>query len=184
MLRTIPISNLILSLSATAHLTISAVVSDRNGGTHIECWEISYPAFQYPPVGKGVRLGHVCNPTYVVLPLDRAKIYTSLLIQCEYTHRRRTGMNLPLFWALLSCLAHVTLPNDDDDLWIMEGVNNLIIAVDVVGVGHIMDYPSDKPTVAPQIPFEDGRIPPHTVLRKGACSSTLQILPSEFSVQD
>lgn len=72
---------------------------------------------------------------------------------------------------LLSGLAHVTLPEGDDELWIMEGVNGLMIAADTVGVGHVTEYPSDKPTVALQIPFEDGRVPEHRVLYRGVCDA-------------
>ena len=73
------------------------------------------------------------------------------------------------FFVLLSGLAHVTLPEGDDELWIMEGVNGLIIAADVRGDGHFTEYPSDKPTVALQVPFDGGKMPEHRVLGKGVC---------------
>lgn len=57
----------------------------------------------------------------------------------------------------------------------MEGVNNFIVAVDTVGVGHNTAYPSDKETVALQVPFRDGEVPPHRVLGKGACVSKGQV---------
>ena len=72
---------------------------------------------------------------------------------------------------LLSGLAHVTLPNGTDELWILEGVNQLIVAVDTVGQGHFTDYPSDNVTVALQIPFANNTAPDHKVLRDGACES-------------
>lgn len=78
-------------------------------------------------------------------------------------------MNLHRFFVLLSGLAHVTLPEGDDELWIMEGVNGLMIAADTVGEGHVTEYPSEKETVALQIPFEDGRLPEHRVVRGGVC---------------
>lgn len=74
-------------------------------------------------------------------------------------------------FVLISGLAHVTLPEGDDELWIMEGVNGLMIAADVVGEGHITEYPSDKPSVALQIPLEDGKMPEHRVVKKGVCDS-------------
>lgn len=73
------------------------------------------------------------------------------------------------FFVLLSGLAHVTLPQGDDELWIMEGVNGLMIAADMVGEGHITEYPSDKPSVALQIPFRDGEMPGHRVVSRGVC---------------
>ena len=69
----------------------------------------------------------------------------------------------------MSGLAHVTLPGGNDDLWVMEGVNGLMIAADVKGDGHFTEYPSDKPSVALQIPFKDGRMPKHRVVGTGVC---------------
>lgn len=43
-------------------------------------------------------------------------------------------------FVLLSGLAHVTLPTSDDEAWIMEGVNGLVVAADVIGVGHYTSY--------------------------------------------
>lgn len=71
---------------------------------------------------------------------------------------------------LLSGLAHVTLPDYDDELWIMEGVNGLIIAADVFGDGHYTNYSSDKASVALQIPFKAGKMPEHRVMGHGVCS--------------
>lgn len=73
------------------------------------------------------------------------------------------------FFVLLSGLAHVTLPECGDELWIMEGVNGLIVAADVKGDGHYTDYPSDKPSVALQIPFDGGEVPKHRVVGPGVC---------------
>lgn len=58
----------------------------------------------------------------------------------------------------------------------MEGVNGFIVAVDTLGVGHYTGYPSDKETVALQIPFTDGVVPDHVVLREGACHSASQVV--------
>ena len=71
---------------------------------------------------------------------------------------------------MLSGLAHVTLPASDDELYIVEGVNGLIVAADTRGEGHFTDYPSDKPSVALQIPFKSGEVPEHRVVNKGVCA--------------
>lgn len=55
----------------------------------------------------------------------------------------------------------------------MEGVNGFLVANDVKGIGHYTTYPSDKETVALQVPFEGGIVPEHKVLRRGACHKTL-----------
>jgi hypothetical protein len=73
---------------------------------------------------------------------------------------------------LLSGLAHVTLPEGGDELFIVEGVNGLMIAADTIGDGHSTAYPSDKETVALQLPFADGRFPEHSVLHSGVCRAT------------
>lgn len=70
----------------------------------------------------------------------------------------------------------MTLPHGNDDLWIMEGVNPVIVAVDVMGNGHYTDYPSDKETVALQLPFKDGKAMAHDVLHAGACKSARQVI--------
>ncbi len=70
---------------------------------------------------------------------------------------------------MLSGLAHVTLPQGDDELYIAEGVNALIVAADVRGDGHYTEYPSDKPSVALQIPFRGGKVPQHRVVGDGVC---------------
>ena len=51
----------------------------------------------------------------------------------------------------------------------MEGVHGLMIAADVKGDGHLTGYPSDKPTVALQIPFAAGSMPAHRTLHEGTC---------------
>lgn len=79
-------------------------------------------------------------------------------------------------FVLLSGLAHVTLLDGSDEVWISECVNGLIVAVDTIGEGHFTDYPSDKETVALQIPFTGGVVPAHEVLRNGACHSPSQVV--------
>lgn len=79
-------------------------------------------------------------------------------------------------FVLLSGLAHITLPNGTDEAWVMEGVNGLLVAADAAGEGHYTGYPSDKTTIALQIPFEGGIIPSHNVAHSGACTSPSQII--------
>jgi hypothetical protein len=84
---------------------------------------------------------------------------------------------------LLSGLAHVTLPYGDDELYIVEGVNNLIVANDVRGEGHFTDYPSDKPSIALQIPFRDGKVPEHRVVNEGACAPDSGMMEDSLAVE-
>lgn len=61
----------------------------------------------------------------------------------------------------------------------MEGVNGLLVAADAAGEGHYTDYPSDKTTVALQIPFEGGIIPSHSVAHSGSCTSPSQVISDD-----
>lgn len=87
---------------------------------------------------------------------------------------------------VLSGLAHVTVPEDElEDLWIDEG--DVMIAADTIGKGHITDYPLDKDTHALQIPFKDGVLPAHRVIRSGVCHASVNIVdgngPTQFLVE-
>ena len=86
----------------------------------------------------------------------------------------------PGFFALLSGMAHITFPYNDQEAWVMEGVNGFLVANDVTGIGHYTTYPSDKETVALQVPFEGGAVPDHEVLGKGACHQTSRF---EFGIE-
>lgn len=70
---------------------------------------------------------------------------------------------------LLTGLAHVTVPEGNGDLWIKAGSNGFMIAADTVGIGHFTEYPSDERSIALQIPFTDGALPAHTVVKNGTC---------------
>lgn len=117
------------------------------------------PFTPYPTVGSGVPgLAAVANVSYVVLPAQAS----------EGLHKPPH----PMFFTLLSGLAHVTLPGagaDDDGLWIEPGVHGLMVAADTVGDGHFTEYPSDSKSVALQIPFADGVLPAHRVVKNGTC---------------
>lgn len=79
------------------------------------------------------------------------------------------------FFVLLSGMAHITFPYNDQEAWVMEGVNGFLVANDVKGIGHYTTYPSDKETVALQVPFEEGNVPDHEVLGRGACHQTTRL---------
>ena len=57
----------------------------------------------------------------------------------------------------------------------MEGVNGLLVANDVTGIGHYTDYPSDKEAVALQLPFKDGKPPEHIIVHNGSCKVSRQV---------
>lgn len=77
---------------------------------------------------------------------------------------------------MLSGVAHVTLPSRSGELWIVAGVNPLIVATDINGLGHYTAYPADTESMALQIPFAEGRVPEHVVLFNEACPTDEETL--------
>ncbi|KAH8203935.1 hypothetical protein TruAng_001877 [Truncatella angustata] len=155
----------VLSASPT-RLRLTALISDKNQDAAFECWEIDTPFADYPTVGTAVTgLADVSNISYVVLPPRSA----------EGLHKPPH----PMFFVLVSGAAHITLPGGDDELWIGNGEDGVIIAMDTQGVGHYTDYPSDQPSVALQIPFKEGVPPKHRVTNQGPCILAKLILENE-----
>ena len=75
-----------------------------------------------------------------------------------------------MFFVLISGLAHVTFPFNDQELWIRGGTEGgLIVANDVEGIGHFTEYPGEEESVALQLPFRDDIVPDHEVVGRGAC---------------
>ncbi|VUC31401.1 unnamed protein product [Clonostachys rosea] len=153
------------------HLQLTAVVSDEKQNAAFECWEFSTAFTEYPTVGTAINgLADVSNISYVVLPPKSG----------EGLHKPPH----PMFFALLSGSAHITLPVGDDELWIKDGENGLIVAVDTVGVGHYTEYPSEIPSVALQIPFKDGVAPTHRVIKHGPCIATDSATKDELTGEE
>lgn len=150
------------NIDISRHLQVSAVVHEEQWphAAKIECWEIASPFQAYPTIGSSLFLSNNTNLTYVSLP-----------------PRSLEGLHHPphpMLFILLTGVAHVGLPGDPSSggLWIVEGVNPVIVATDTLGVGHFTYYPSDKETVALQAPFKGGMIPEHRVLADRACSDS------------
>ncbi|KAF2104676.1 hypothetical protein NA57DRAFT_51489 [Rhizodiscina lignyota] len=153
-----------ISTEPAYYLTTTAVISDPedHNAAKLQCWRFKRPFTTYPTVGMAVHLADVSNLTYVVLP-------------------PRSGEGLhkpphPMLFVLLTGIAHVTLPSDPQNpgLWIQQGVNPLIVAVDTEGPGHFTDYPSNVETAALQLPFKDGKVPEYDVVNEGACKREKQ----------
>lgn len=68
----------------------------------------------------------------------------------------------------LSGLAHITLPNSTDEIWVRGGKDGLIVAADGQSeFGHVTTYPGGADTVAVQVPWEVA--PGYEVLYGGGC---------------
>ncbi|KAF2169364.1 hypothetical protein M409DRAFT_20587 [Zasmidium cellare ATCC 36951] len=152
--------SLLVWLTYAEHLTLTALLSDDDGKLFYECWEID-SFTKYPTVGMAVPdFAQVSNISWVVLPPRSTEGY----------HKPPH----PMLFVLLSGLAHVTVPASGlEELWIGEG--DVMIAADTIGKGHITDYPLDKESHALQIPFKDGTLPAHRVIKAGICHSTVTV---------
>jgi hypothetical protein len=153
------------SISSPKHLILTAITTDANNHAYAECWELDSPFLTYPTVGESVTLGDTSNLTYVVLP-PRSK---------EGIHRPPS----PMYFILLTGQAHVTFPYHSQEVWIEQGMNDILIASDIKGIGHFTAYPGDEETRALQVPFKGGMVPMHRVLWKGACNEDLRRPASE-----
>jgi hypothetical protein len=148
------------SISAQKHLILTAITTDANNHAYAECWELDSPFHTYPTVGESVTLGDTSNLTYVILP-PRSK---------EGIHRPPS----PMYFILLTGQAHVTFPYNDQEVWIEQGMNDILIANDIKGIGHFTAYPGDEETRALQVPFKGGVVPMHKVIEKGTCNEDLR----------
>ncbi|EIN12099.1 hypothetical protein PUNSTDRAFT_18280, partial [Punctularia strigosozonata HHB-11173 SS5] len=137
-----------------------AIVTDSHQNSALECWRLSAPfATSSAPGTTGaseLNLGGLANATYTVFPARfDGGVHNGPFAQ---------------YVIFTSGLAVVTLPHNPGEARVAGGPNGLIVVVDTVGSGHITTYPSDSPTIAYQIPFQDGIIPAHKVLHAGACT--------------
>jgi hypothetical protein len=155
-----------IASTANHYLTLTAVTSDASSHAVLECWRFLTPFSSYPTTGISLPLANTSNTTYVVLPPRSA----------EGLHKPPH----PMLFVLLSGLAHVTFPFNDQELWIQGGIEGgLIVANDVEGIGHFTEYPREEESVALQLPFRDGIVLDHEVVGKGACSRNIQKYESE-----
>ena len=161
-------------IQSQEYLNVTAVVSSPSPPhtALIQCWCIpSHPFNTYPTVGKSVFLGTVNNATMVVLPPHSE----------EGWHKPP----FPMFFVLLSGKAHVQAPqtsrqpvdtlaqqyvSEDQEVWIEVGSSNqIVLALDTLGKGHLTFYPGNTETVALQIPLADEEAPDHVLLHEGPC---------------
>lgn len=138
------------------YLSLTAVTSDpMSPDARLECWQFLRPFAKYPTVGKALALADVDNVTYVVLP-----------------PRGDEGFHhppAPMLFVLISGLACVIAPNSTEHLWISQHENQVVVANDMAGAGHVTKYPLNEPSIALQLPFKRGKVPDYRVLHSGPC---------------
>jgi hypothetical protein len=77
----------------------------------------------------------------------------------------------------LSGVAHITLPHSSDEVFVVGGKHGGILALDTADVsadGHFTVYPTNEVTTALELPFADGKVPPHVSLHDGPCTAEEQ----------
>ena len=145
----------------------TAVLSHTSPPHHayLACLNVtSSPFHTYPTVGTSAFLSTATNVTYVVLPPHSE----------EGWHRPPA----PMWFVLLRGKARVWTPLKGDEVWIeppaatgLEAETDdrgeraspstvydrqIVLALDVLGKGHLTFYPGDEQTVALQVPLGEG----------------------------
>ncbi|KJZ76309.1 hypothetical protein HIM_04391 [Hirsutella minnesotensis 3608] len=151
-------------MSPTDEGFVVTAISAVDGRSTIECWHLDAPVQISSVPGtdgaSNTNLGPVTSLAYTVIP----------------SHFDGGLHNAPCaqFVSFLSGQAVVTIPGTDEEAIIEGGANGLIIAVDTSDVskeGHRTTYPGDTPTVALQLPFPGGKIPPHKMRKEGVVAN-------------
>ncbi|KAL2357592.1 hypothetical protein BJ546DRAFT_1058167 [Cryomyces antarcticus] len=172
----LPLLILLPALAAAAnatYLTATAIVTNGQNHSALECWEFSTPLAVSSDAGtRGVSVFNFAGVT--------SAVYTVIPPRFNGGTHDAPRPQIVLF---LSGLAHITLPErtslnaSHDEAWILGGADALVLALDVVGTGHVTTYPSDEPTVSVQLPFAgSGRVPAHRVLGAGPCAGEGQVV--------
>ncbi|KAF2156651.1 hypothetical protein K461DRAFT_234334, partial [Myriangium duriaei CBS 260.36] len=143
----------------SSYLTTTAIVT-HNDSSAFECWKFQNPLLTSSIGGiagaKSLKFNTTTSTAYTIIPprFDGGK----------------HNAPVPQLVAFMSGVAHITLPDSDDQgVWVIGGAKGLIVAVDTTGSGHITTYPSDRETIALAIPFANGTAPAYEVVNKGQC---------------
>ncbi|KAI9834670.1 MAG: hypothetical protein M1826_000072 [Phylliscum demangeonii] len=152
---------LITIAQAPSYLRLTALSAAKRQST-LECWQLTRPFLVSSTAGISgaavAQLGATESASYGVLPahfdggLHRAPVVQYVVI--------------------LSGVAHITIPNSTQEVWIRPGKTGLLIAADTANVsdtGHYTVYPGNQPTIALQVQTAGGAVPEHVVLHEGAC---------------
>ncbi|KAI9834168.1 MAG: hypothetical protein M1826_005279 [Phylliscum demangeonii] len=134
-----------------------------NRQSKLECWQLSSPIFvsntstEDIAGGQFQSLGPVEGSTYGVVP-----------------PRFESGNHVDRveFLAILSGLAHITIANSTDEVWIGPGYEDFILTTDtsnISDIGHDVTFPTDQPTTSLQVQPAGGVVPDHIVLHQGPC---------------
>ncbi|KAF2235012.1 hypothetical protein EV356DRAFT_514644 [Viridothelium virens] len=153
------------STSNSTYLQIPAVVTDSDGNSQFQCWQLNSPFTSTPFGSNGSQLGFgdVSGASITVQPPDsNTGVHTT---------------SMPALLHVLSGLLSITLPNNSTSTaWVLGGVSGSLILADTTGSGHNTSHPSDESTVIITMPFAGAVIPAHTIVGYDVCSTNLGAL--------
>ncbi|KAI0795302.1 hypothetical protein BC629DRAFT_1506764 [Irpex lacteus] len=147
-------------------LELTAIVT-KSDASAFECWRLASSFTTSTGAGtvgaSTLLIDDLANATYTVIPP-----------RFEGGVHNAPHAQLVTF---LSGVIHITLPNDPTaSAYLVGGIDGNILALDTDGSGHNTSYPSNAETRALQIPFNRGRIPEHTVVHTGPCTTNSQVV--------
>ena len=178
----LPLAPAPVTTNAASHLLITAVRHRSSAPHHsyLQCLRLPSPFHTYPTVGASAFLSSTSNATLVVLPPHSA----------EGWHKPPS----PMWFFLLRGRARVETPSTGGEVWIErsseptpaggdgEGGSEagsgrrverqIVLALDVLGKGHLTFYPGEEESVALQVPLGgdwEGWVEGLEVVREGAC---------------
>lgn len=150
--------NAINPIKAFNLTAISAV----NGASVLECWQITLPlTISQTPGTEGAAIQQLGNLSSMV--------WSS--VPGGYAGSPHPAPSVQ-YNAILSGILRVTIPNSPQQATVYGGKYGLIIAVDTANVskiGHVSSTIGKEELTALMIPTENGKIPPHKVIHRGAC---------------
>ncbi|TKA83907.1 hypothetical protein B0A55_00191 [Friedmanniomyces simplex] len=154
------------AFAANSYLQATALVTNAQNHSQLECWQFT------TPLNISTAAGTSGAATFA-FSASTETIYTVIPGRFNGGTHNAPAPQLVVF---LSGLAHITLPvpihgnSTLDEAWVPGGTDGLIIAVDTQGSGHITTYPLDEPTASLQIPFASADdLPAHEIVASGPC---------------
>lgn len=169
--------------SNTTYLTTSALVTNAQNHSAIECWRFDDPVTISETAGTVGAASYTFPDAYetlyaVIPPRSNGGQHNAPVpqyVRPNTEYKEVTNTSLARLVVFLSGVIQVTLPypasgnTSLDSALLVGGANGLLFAADTTGAGHITMYPSDQSTVSLQIRFKEDQVPSHTTLHQGPC---------------
>ena len=151
------------AISNGTHLAITAIVTNAQNNSAFQCWSLNTPFLAATSSAPGAasfpffNLGSFDNGGYLVTP--------------PYSNQGVHTAAKPQLVHAISGLLVISVPNDEEQepIQLLGGPSGLLLALDTEGTGHETAQPSDEYSMGFVLPFKDGIVPEHVVLKDGPC---------------